>query len=230
MMRITAFILARSGSKGLPGKNIRPLQGKPLICWSIEAAKSCNDIDEVIVSTDGEEISEVAYASGAKVMIRPEALANDTAMPKDALRYHLHEMSEQGNLPDITILLQPTSPLRTTKNIQDCIDKIVKDGYDSVATFVKSPFSPYRAWKVCDAGGFIPFVEGFDPWQPRQTLPETFNLNGAVYAAKTGIFLDDTSHSFLPGKSSMVIMSSVQSVDIDTELDFKIAESILKSN
>lgn len=226
-MRLSAFILARGGSKGLPGKNTKLLGGKPLIHWTIHCAQACADIDDVIVSTDADYIADAAREADAEVMMRPDELASDTALPKDAIRYHMQDMAKEGRHPDIMILLQPTSPLRAVEDIQACVDAIVKDGCDSAATFVKSPGSPYRAW-TNDEKGLSPFVDGFDPWQPRQALPETYALNGAVYAVKTDVFLADDTHSFLPGKNKMVLMPSERSVDIDTALDLVVAEAVLQ--
>lgn len=224
-MTITAFILARAGSKGLPSKNIIPFMGRPLITWSISAAKACQHIDHVIVSTDGNDIAQVACKAGADVMMRPSALSDDIALPKDAIRYHLGQIAKEGSMPEISILLQPTSPLRIPSDITRCIDSILEDGYDSAATFVKTPSSPYRAWLKTDDGP-KPFLSDHNPWRPRQELPSTFSLNGAVYAVKTDIFLADNTHSFLPGKSHMVEMPKERSIDIDSALDLKIAEAV----
>lgn len=220
-----AFIPARAGSKGLPGKNIRPLLGKPLIAHSIQHALECGRIDRVFVSTDGAEIADEARKAGAEVMMRPDELAGDTALPKDALRYHLGELSREGVEPDRIVLLQPTSPLRSPGNILDCLARL-DEGSDSAATFVEAPVSPSRLWAI-DAGEPRLYFEGENPWEGRQQLQKAFALNGAVYAVKTRPFLEDDSPSFLPGKSSAVIMSEEDSIDIDTLTDFVIAESIL---
>lgn len=224
-MKITAFILARAGSKGLPGKNIIDFMGKPLIAWSIEAARGCSHITDIIVSTDGEKIAQTARDFNCDVMMRGEALSNDTALPKDAIRYHISQMDTP---PDITVLLQPTSPLRISGDIENCLKPLLEEHYDSAATFMKAPKSPYHAWTE-DEGTPSPFVDGFNPWQPRQALAPTYCLNGACYAVKTDIFLADDSHSFLPGKSKMVLMPDARSVDIDTKLDLDIAEAIYKA-
>lgn len=226
-MSAAAFILARAGSKGLPGKNIKPLMGKPLIVWSIEAAQNCADISTVIVSTDGEDIAAVAKAAGARVMMRPEVLANDTAMPKDAIRFHLEAMAKDGERPSIVVLMQPTSPLRGAQDITACVEAVRDGGYDSAATFVPSPSSPYRAWRDDEEGGLRPFVDGYNPWLPRQVLPQTYALNGAVYASKTQLFLADNTNSFLPGKAKRVVMPPERSIDIDTALDFTIAQAVM---
>jgi len=224
-MTICAFILARAGSKGLPGKNIIPFMGKPLISWSIEAAKNCALVDRIIVSTDGGKIAQIARDAGAEVMMRPEELSDDTAMPKDAIRYHLAQLKQDGYVPDISILLQPTSPLRVSQDITSCIEHLTDEKYDSAATFVKSPSSPYRAWLKTETSP-KPFLPEHNPWRPRQALPTTYALNGAVYAVKTEVFLTDDSHSFLPGQSALVEMSAERSVDIDTPLDLIIATAV----
>ena len=224
-MKITAFILARAGSKGLPGKNIIDFMGKPLIAWSIDAARGCDLITDIIVSTDGDKIAQTAHDYDCAVMMRGETLSNDTALPKDAIRFHLSQMETQ---PNITVLLQPTSPLRTSEDITNCLMPLLEQGYDSAATFMKAPKSPYHAW-IEKSGTPSPFVEGFNPWQPRQALSPTYCLNGACYAVKTDVFLKDDTHSFLPGKAKMVLMPDERSVDIDTKLDLDIAAAIYKA-
>ena len=225
-MTITAFILARAGSKGLPGKNIIDFMGKPLIAWSIDAARGCELVTDIIVSTDGEKIAQTARKHNCEVLMRGEALSNDTALPKDAIRYHLSQMETQ---PDITVLLQPTSPLRTSEDITNCLTPLLDEGYDSAATFMKAPKSPYQAWTE-ESGTPMSFVEDFNPWQPRQALAPTYCLNGACYAVKTKVFLKDNTHSFLPGKAKMVLMPDERSVDIDTKLDLDIAAAIFKAS
>lgn len=221
-----AFIPARAGSKGLPGKNIIDLAGKPLLAYTIEAAQRCAGVDRIIVSTDGEDIAGVARKYGAEVMMRPDALADDTAMPKDALRYHLGTLD---SLPDITILLQPTSPLRTSEDIDACLSPLREKRADSAATFVRATQSPYRDWRESGDGTVVPVVAGFNPWLPRQALPPTYRLNGAVYAVRTRLFLNDDSHSFLPGRAQMVLMPAERSVDIDVREDLNRAAALMRT-
>ena len=222
-----AIIPARAGSKGLPGKNIIPLRGRPLIAWTVEAARAGATIDRVLVSTDGEAIAEAARRAGAEVEMRPAELATDTAMPKDAVRWHLAEMERRGEArPTVVVLLQPTSPLRLPSDIDACVDPVVRGEADSAATFVASAQSPFRAWLDTE-GGPVPAVAGFDPWQPRQALPPTYRLNGAVYAMRTDVFLADASHSFLPGRARMVEMPPSRSHDIDTADDLARVEAEL---
>lgn len=225
MASTTAFILARAGSKGLPGKNTTLFKGRPLIAHTIQHALDCTDIDNVIVSTDGREIALAAMAAGARVMWRSAELASDTALPKDAMRVHLAEMEAAGQVPDIVALLQPTSPLRQPIDITRCVSCVRDDGFDSAATFMESPSSPYRAW-VDTSDGPAPFIDSFDPWQPRQSLPMTYCLNGAVYVARRDAFLADPTNSFLPGRAKMVLMPRERSIDIDILLDLRIADVV----
>lgn len=223
---VIAFIPARAGSKGLPGKNIINLAGKPLIAHTIEQALASELIDRVIVSTDGEAIAAVARDFGAEVMMRPDALATDTAMPKDALRYHLEGIRP---VPDVIVLLQPTSPLRRVEDIDQCVTPVVQHACDSAATFVPSAQNPFQSWRETGDGGVEPVVPGHDPWRPRQALPMTYRLNGAVYAVRTDVFLADSSQSFLPGRNHMVVMPSERSVDIDVKADLDRAEALMRT-
>ena len=224
MKKIAAFVLARGGSKGLPGKNIRLFAGKPLLAWSVLAAQQTGVIDRIIVSTDDDAIGQAGVRAGAEFFKRSNALSTDLALPKDAIRHHVDELEEEGYSPDVIVLLQPTSPLRAPSDIIACIDA-VKDGADSAVTFTTAASNPHRAWKIID-GAPMPFIDGANPWAPRQALPEAFAINGAVYVARTKALLTDPSPSFIVGNARAVVMPPERSVDIDTLLDFKIAETV----
>lgn len=223
--RVLAFILARAGSKGLPGKNIADLAGRPLIQWSADVARDSELVDAVVVSTDGVDIAKVAREGGTPVMMRPDELASDTALPKDAIRHHLAELDAR---PDVVVLLQPTSPLRLASDIDACVAPVLSGEADSAATFVRSAESPYRAWRVSEDGAIVPAISGHDPWRPRQALPPTYRLNGAVYAVRTDVFLSDDSHSFLPGRARMVEMPAERSHDIDVQADLDAVAEVLR--
>ncbi len=226
--RIIAVIPARGGSKTVPGKNIKFLDGKPLIAWSIEVARSVVEIDRVIVSTDDTAIKSVALQYGAEVYARPEHLATDEALVIDALRELITRLRIEGEQAEIMVLLEPTCPLRTAGDIRDCLELIVGEGTDSVATFKKADLNPNRAWKIIDGTPEV-FIPGAVPWIPRQKLPEAYQLNGAVYAFIINRLQPD-SPSLLVGKLGAVIMPSERSVDIDDELDFEIVETIIRRN
>jgi N-acylneuraminate cytidylyltransferase len=224
--RIVAVIPARGGSKTVPGKNIKQLAGKPLIVWSIEAAKSVEEIDRVIVSTDDDAIRSVALQFGAEVYRRPAGLATDEALVIDALRNLIETLKSEGEQAEIMVLLEPTSPLRTVADIRQCLRLLVDGSKDSVATFKKADLNPHRAWRIQDGHPEI-FVPGAIPWLPRQKLPEAFQLNGAVYAFRIDRLKPD-SPSLLVGNSGAILMPSERSVDIDDELDFEIAEKLVQ--
>ena len=224
--RVIAVIPARGGSKTIPRKNVRPLGGRPLIAWSIELAKRVGEIDRVIVTTDDEEIRSVAIAYGAEVYRRPAKLATDEALVIDALRDLIATLKSEGEQEGIMVLLEPTSPLRTVDDIRACLALIVDGGKDSVATFKKADLNPHRAWRIREGCPEV-FIPGAIPWLPRQKLPEAFQLNGAVYAFRMNRLLPD-SPSLLVGELGAIVMPSECSVDIDDELDFDMAEKLLR--
>lgn len=222
--RVIAVIPARGGSKTVPGKNVKPLDGRPLIAWSIEVALGIPEIDRVIVSTDDERIAAVAIRYGAEVYPRPAHLAGDRALVIDTLRDLIDRLQEEGEGAGIMVLLEPTCPLRSLDDVRGCL-ALMEQGRDSVATFKAAELNPHRAWKI-SAGTPEVFIEGAVPWLPRQELPEAFQLNGAVYAFRTDL-LKKESPSLLVGKTGAVVMPPERSVDIDTALDFLLAEATL---
>jgi N-acylneuraminate cytidylyltransferase len=225
--RILAVIPARGGSKTVPGKNIKCLAGKPLIAWSIETAKSVEELDRVIVSTDDDAIGAVALEHGAEVYLRPESLATDQALVIDTLRDLIGTLKNEGEIAEILVLLEPTCPFRAATDVRDCIARLVLEGFDSAATFKAAELNPLRAWAIAD-GSPSPFLPGADPWQPRQKLPPAYQLNGAVYAFHVDR-LPVNSPALLFGRSGAVVMPPERSVDIDREIDFLTAEAILRS-
>jgi CMP-N,N'-diacetyllegionaminic acid synthase len=223
--RVIAVIPARGGSKSVPQKNIRPLGGKSLITWSIEVAKATPGVDRVIVSTDSDEISRVARSSGAEIYRRPTHLATDEALVIDALRDLIARLKEEKETAAVMVLLEPTCPFRSVADVQGCLEMLA-GGMDSVATFKEAELNPHRAWRI---EGGIPqvFITGAVPWLPRQQLPKAFQLNGAVYVFRIEK-LPESSNSLLFGRSGAVLMPAERSVDIDNEIDFMVAEELLK--
>lgn len=223
---VLALIPARGGSKSVPDKNIRVLGGKPLLAWSVAVAQAVSAVDRIIVSTDSDKIAAVARSCGAEVALRPAQLATDTALVIDTVRDVLAGLEATGERPDIVVLLEPTSPLRSAEDVALCLETLTAGGYDSVATFTDAELNPHRAWTLRH-GRPEPFVAGAVPWLPRQQLPEAFQLSGAVYAFFTDR-LPATGVSFLFGESGGVLMPKARSHDIDTELDFEVADALLK--
>jgi CMP-N,N'-diacetyllegionaminic acid synthase len=226
--RVIAVVPARAGSKSVKDKNIHPLGGKPLLAWPIEVAKATKEIDRVIVSTDGDRIAEVARRCGAEIYDRPAALAGDRALVIDALRDLIARLRLEGEKAAYMVLLEATSPLRLPEDVTRCLTMLDGEGLDSVATFTEPQLNPHRAWRI-EAGRPRPFIEGADPWQPRQALPEAWQLNGAVYAFVAD-HLPAQGASLLFGKAGAVIMPRARSVDIDDAIDFVRVEAMLKES
>lgn len=224
-LRVIAVIPARGGSKSVPMKNIKPLGGKPLIAWSIEVAKKVSEIDRIIVSTDDKDIGIIAKECGAEIYERPPHLATDSALVIDALRDLYERLRREGEKSDVMVLLEPTCPLRSVKDVEGCLD-LIRQGYDSAATFKEAELNPHRAWRI-ENGEPKVFIQGAIPWLPRQKQPKAYQLTGAVYSFCVSS-LDSSSPSLLVGRCGAVIMPEKRSFDIDNEMDFLIAETILK--
>jgi CMP-N-acetylneuraminic acid synthetase len=224
---VLAIVPARAGSKGIPGKNIKPLAGRPLIGWTLDCARRCPQIDRVVVSTDGREIADTARCLGGEVVDRPAELASDTALPKDAVRQVATTLAAQGARYDILVLLQPTSPLRAPEDIANALERLVNGGFDSIASAVAAKPHPAQCWQVGADGAAQSFLPGVDPWKPRQAMAPALALNGAVYAVWLERFLAEPGHGFLFGRYSLFEMPSERSVDIDTPLDLALAELLL---
>jgi CMP-N-acetylneuraminic acid synthetase len=222
--KILAFVPARMGSKGLPGKNIRSFCGKPLVAYPIEIAKRSQYIDEIIISTNCVEISNVAQKYGANVVVRPEHLATDTALVADAIRDVISKLVQKY---DIMVLLEATSPLRTVELVDRCIEQIVEHGVDSIATFSKAETPPTRLWSITGANA-NPYLGDAIPWKPRQEHQAYYRLNALVYAFDIKQFLDTGSKSIFFGKAEALITEG-PAIDIDTLEDFMIAEYIMRT-
>jgi CMP-N,N'-diacetyllegionaminic acid synthase len=223
---VVAVIPARGGSKSVPGKNIRSLGGKPLLAWSIEVAQQVSEIDRIIVSTDDIQIASVGRTYGAEVYARPHHLATDEALVIDALKDLLHTLEAEDQMPEWVTLLEPTCPLRTADDVRECLRIIAQNGYDSVATFKDAELNPHRAWRLIDGVPEV-FIAGAIPWLPRQRLPKAYQLNGAVYVFRANLLAQEAK-SLLLGKLGAVLMPRNRSQDIDDNVDFTIAEALLK--
>jgi len=227
-MKVLVVIPARGGSKGIIKKNIKLLHGKPLIQYTIEAAQNAIYVDDIVVSTDDDEIKKVSESLCTKVISRPESLSGDDALVVDALRYTLDELEREGTMYDIVLLLEPTSPLRTSEIIDDCIKEFANNDVKNVVTFSETDLPPDRIWKLDDKG-IEPYIKGANPWLPRQKLEVGYQLNGLVYALDVLNFRKmKESQSILNGKITPVITPKEISIDIDDMLDFKMIEFLMK--
>jgi len=222
-MEILAIIPARGGSKGLPRKNIRILRGKPLIAYSIEAALKSRYINRILVSTEDGEIAKISRRYGVAVINRPEKLARDNSSVIDTVKHSLESLEKKGNyIPDIVVMLQPTSPLRTTRDIDNAIRLFSKKNCDSVVSVCQLGHSPL--WSVVIKSGYL---KPFFNWhhlsnKRRQDLPKIYTINGAIYI--TTIKKLYKYNGFFNNKTIPYVMPPERSVDIDEEVDFKLAQ------
>ena len=227
-MKIVAFIFARGGSKGLPGKNIRPLGGKPLIAWSIEHALAVKRIERVIVSTDSEEIATVARDYGREVpFIRPAILAQDDSPEWLAWRHALDYLCETtGALPQVMVSVPTTAPLRLPQDIEDCLNEYEKGVADMVITVTDAHRSPYFNMVKTKADGTVGLV--IPPQSAitrRQDAPMVYDMATVCYVANP-VFVMSHDAAF-EGRVRAVRVPTERAIDIDTVLDFQIAESLL---
>lgn len=221
-MRVLGVIPARGGSKGVPGKNLRPLGGKPLIAWTAEAATG-SSLSQVILSTDSEEIANVGRTLGLEVpFLRPGELATDEAKSLPVLQHALRFMEEQTGKFEAIMMLQPTTPFRTTVDIDQCVQLLHDHVCDSVISVEDvGAYHPARMKYVRD--GFLidpPFAEEVEN-QPRQQLEPMYIRNGAVYLTRRETLLDG---SFKGRRSLAYLMPKFRSTNIDSEHDLIYAE------
>lgn len=220
-----AIIPARGGSKGLPGKNIKNLCGKPLIQYTIDAALQSKSISQVVISTDSDEIAKVALECGAEVpFMRPESLATDTAKSVDAFKFTVEQLEKKdGQRIEDIIILQPTSPLRTSANIDEAVKLYKNSSADSVISFCKEQHSIFWHKYLSEEGLLVDIFED-NYSKNRQEIRTTYYPNGAIYILKTFLLNED---SFYTENTYPYLMDRLQSVDIDTMEDFLWAEFLL---
>jgi CMP-N-acetylneuraminic acid synthetase len=220
-----ACIFARGGSKGLPGKNIRDFAGRPLIGWAIEQALALSTVVEVFVSTDSVEIAEISRKYGASVpFIRPSQLATDDSPEWMAWRHMLNFLLERdGKLPDAMLSVPTTAPLRSVSDIQRCIDAFELGATDAVITVTDSHRNPYFNMVKLDSLGFANVVIADNSGiNRRQESPSVFDMTTAAYVVNAEFIMEHSG--IFEGKVKAVHLPLERAIDIDTLLDFEIAE------
>jgi N-acylneuraminate cytidylyltransferase len=228
-MKAVAFIFARGGSKGLPEKNVRALCGKPMIAWSIEQAKAVKRIYRVIVSTDSEEIACVARQYGAETpFMRPRELARDESPEWLAWRHALNFLQESdGTLPDAMVSVPVTAPLRIPEDIERCLDEFARGDADVVVTVSEAHRSPYFNMVRRNVDGSVSLV--IPPATNvvrRQDAPVVFDMSTVSYVARPQFVL--THNTLFEGRVRAINVPAERAIDIDTLLDFQIAECLMK--
>ena len=227
-MRILALIPARGGSKGVPRKNIKLLGGKPLIKWTIDTALAVKGLDRLVVSTEDEEIAEVARAAGADVpFMRPAALASDMAKSIDVVLHTLEVLESAGEVYDAVCLLQPTTPFRSAALLQACIDKFLAGNCTGLISVTEVPHQYHPNWAFVEQenGELVPAQGRGSVIPRRQELPGAFIRDGAVYLTRTSSL---KSNSFFGDNLNYLINDDEVTVNIDTSTDWAIAEGSIK--
>ena len=227
-LQVVGIIPARGGSKGIPRKNITLLAGKPLIAWTIQAVQLSLQMNRVVVSTEDEEIARIAKQHGAEVpFLRPTELAQDDT-PGIAPILHAVKWLEknEGYLPDLIMCLQPTSPLRSSEDIDAAIELAAQKNADAVVSVM--PVDHHPDWMQCvdTDGRLTDFITHDRPATRRQDLPPVYALNGAIYLGRRTVLLEQ--ESWYTDKTYAYIMPPERSLDIDTQWHLCLADLILK--
>ena len=227
-MNVLALVNARGGSKGVPRKNVRPLRGKPLIVWSIEAGLAATRVASVVVSTDDPEIAEVARHHGARVpFIRPAELATDKSLQIDTIRHAVGFLEAQDEFYDVVLILQPTAPLRSPEDVDGALTLLETSGADSVISVCevggRHPLTCYRA----DADGMLsPLLPSDARGVQRQEFGSVLWRNGAIYAMRRDVVM--TRNSLYGARTVGYLMPEERSFNIDSMFDLQVTEGYLR--
>ncbi len=233
---VAAIVLARGGSKGLPGKNLRPLLGRPVVAWSIDHARSARTVDLVALSTEDERIADVARQAGVTVILRPPELADDTARVDDALRHAVRELEQGANGSprrlDIIVLLYGNVPVRRPGLIDTAVSIMVSTSCDSVQSF--APVGKCHPWWMyrMDRDGRVEFNDDHKVYR-RQELPALFIPDAAAIVLRRDVLMDserlrDEPHALFGRDRRGLVQAPDATIDIDTELDLLVAEAMLR--
>jgi CMP-N,N'-diacetyllegionaminic acid synthase len=225
--RVLGLIPARGGSKGLPGKNLRVVAGKPLIAWTIEAALAASSLSAVVVSTDDEDIARVAAEFGAEVpFMRPAELAADATLMIDTVLHALDALAAQGRDFERVMVLQPTSPLRVAAYIDDAVELMRASGSDAVVSVTETDHSPLWSNTLPPDGRMGAFLRPEVAGRRRQDLPAYFRLNGAIYLIRVDTLR--RARAFIGDFAVAYVMPREASIDVDSALDLDMAELLLR--
>lgn len=236
MIKVLGVITARGGSKGIPGKNIKPMLGKPLIAYTIESAKNSGVLDRLIISTDDPKIAAVAKGLGCEVpFMRPntEELSGDKAGHLKVMQHAVNWLKEkEGYYPDYVMILQPTSPLRQPAHIKEAVELILKTGADSALSVSEVPENfNYRKTMIINESDMLKLVNG-DPIYKRiarrQDLPKNYWSVGLIYLFKTDLLFDKENPNFYGEQTAPQIIDQKYVGDINTPEDWVFVEGAMK--
>ncbi len=236
MSKVLGVITARGGSKGIPGKNIKPMHGKPLLAYTIEAAKNSGVLDRLIISTDDEAIAGVAKEYGCEVpFMRPktEDLAGDKASHLEVMKHAVQYLKDKENyVPDYVMILQPTSPLRQASHVKESVELILRSGADSVLSVAEVPENfNFKKTMILAEDGTLKLVNG-DPIYKRvarrQDLPKNYWSVGSVYLFKTSLLFDSKQPNFYGEKTLPYVIDQKYVADINVPADWEITEKLMR--
>lgn len=223
-MIVLAVVPARAGSKGLPGKNERPLAGKTLVARAAEAARASGVVDRAILSTDSERIAAIGREAGLEVpFLRPPELARDETPMQPVIEHAVIELERGGERADVVLVLQPTAPLRTGAHVARAVALLEETGADSVVTVVEIPkhLSPHYAMRI-DGGRLAPFLPDGASVTRRQDVEPAYTRDGTVYAVRRNVLVE--RHDLYGDDCRPLVLDASESVNVDTAEDWKEAE------
>lgn len=226
-LKVLALIPARGGSKGIPGKNIKPLAGKPLIAYTVEAARASGVVDRLLLSTDSEEIAALGRSLGIEVpFLRPPELAADDTAMIDVIRHLLAWLAETGDQPDAIVQLQPTAPLRRPEQIAEAVRLLEAEGCDSVVSVVPLPlhFCPDYVMRI-EAGRLVSFLPEGERASRRQDVRPAYSRDGTVYAFRRETV--ERTGSIYGEDCRALVIDPALSINLDTPADWAAAERAL---
>jgi CMP-N-acetylneuraminic acid synthetase len=224
------IIPARGGSKGVPRKNARLVAGRPLLEYTVEAARASRRLTGYAVSTEDEEIASLARSLGCPVVVRPADLARDETPMVPVMIHAVEECQKAGTRYDYAVLLQPTSPLRTAQDIDSCAELAACPGTDAVVSVTSVPGHYHPDWQFIIQDGRLALYSGRALAQTiarRQLLGETYTRNGAIYVVRVGLLIEE--RSLFGANTVAYVMPDARSVNIDSERDLAMAECLLRS-
>lgn len=226
-MEVLSIIPAKGKSKGLPGKNLHTLCNKPLVGWTIEASIRSRYITRTIVSSESPDVLEFSTRAGADIIERPHELASDTASIESVIEHTVNYLcNTEDYRPETLILLQPTSPLRTSKDINAAMELYLGNECSAVISGYELQRNPLKEFLINDQGSLTAIINNTNPFLPRQLLSRAFRPNGAIYIIDTNLFMQ--TQTLLTNNTKPFFMEKERSIDIDNIKDLKTAESHLE--
>ena len=226
--KLLALIPARGGSKRLPDKNVAKVYGKPMIEWTIAAARESKYTDSVIVSTDDENIADISVRAGARVpFMRPPSISTDTATSLDVVDHTLSALAQMGDEYEYLVLLQPTSPLRTEEHINECAEAFSNKKIDSIVSVVRIDYPPEWNYRVNENLEMTLDIPNSDENLRSQDYPKLYRPNGAIYLIRVSVYREFRS-LYPAGRVCAYEMNKIESIDVDDKDDLLLVRSIMQ--